>query len=133
MSTGQMSPYLRPNHARSWRRWRWGDTLGPITMRERSTVAQQAYICTGSHDVTIEALTLVVGPIEIGADAFIFARAFVAPGVTIGEGAVIGASSHVTRDMPAWTICVGNPCKPIKPRDFPRAPASSASRTHETT
>ena len=36
------------------------------------------------------------------------------PGVTIGEGAIIGARSVVTKDIPAWTIAVGNPCKVIK-------------------
>ena len=36
------------------------------------------------------------------------------PGVTIGEGAIIGARSVVTRDVPAWTIAAGSPCKVIK-------------------
>ena len=41
------------------------------------------------------------------------------PGVTIGEGCSIGAGSLVTKDMPAWTVCYGSPCKPIrsKPSD----------------
>jgi len=38
------------------------------------------------------------------------------PGVTIGEGAVIGARSVVTRDVPAWMVCAGHPCVPIKER-----------------
>lgn len=38
------------------------------------------------------------------------------PGVTIGEGCSIGAGSLVTKSMPAWTICYGSPCKPIKPK-----------------
>lgn len=36
------------------------------------------------------------------------------PGVTIGEGAIIGVGSVVTKDVPAWTIAVGNPAKVIK-------------------
>ena len=36
------------------------------------------------------------------------------PGVTIGEGAIIGAGSVVTKDIPAWSVAVGNPCKVIK-------------------
>lgn len=36
------------------------------------------------------------------------------PGVTIGEGAIIGARSVVTKDIPAWTIATGSPCKVIK-------------------
>lgn len=39
------------------------------------------------------------------------------PGVTIGEGAMIGAGSVVTRDIPAWTIAVGNPAKVVKEID----------------
>lgn len=107
--------------------------LGPIIMHERSTVAQHAYICTGSHDITVEELTLVVGTVEIGADAFIFAGAFVSPGVTIGEGAVIGAHSVVTKDMPPWMICAGNPCKPLKPRVFPRNAGTDSSEHDEQT
>jgi acetyltransferase-like isoleucine patch superfamily enzyme len=36
-------------------------------------------------------------------------------GVTVGEGCVIGSGSVVTRDMPAWTVCAGVPCRPIRP------------------
>lgn len=100
--------------------------LGKIILRERCTVSQHAYICTGSHDLTKKELPLVVGTVEIGADAYLFAYAFVSPGVTIGEGAVIGARSVVTKSMPEWTICVGNPCRPIKPRVFPGAPTDPA-------
>jgi acetyltransferase-like isoleucine patch superfamily enzyme len=40
------------------------------------------------------------------------------PGVTIGEKAIIGAGSVVTKDIPAYTIAVGIPCKPIKKWNF---------------
>ena len=36
------------------------------------------------------------------------------PGVTIGEGAIVGAGSLVTKDIPAWTIATGRPAKVIK-------------------
>lgn len=41
------------------------------------------------------------------------------PGVKIGHGAVIGSGSIVTRDVPAWTIAAGNPCRAIRPRFTP--------------
>ena len=36
------------------------------------------------------------------------------PGVTVGEGAIVGAYSLVTKDIPAWTIAVGRPAKVVK-------------------
>ncbi|HAQ57564.1 MAG TPA: hypothetical protein DCR32_00870, partial [Opitutae bacterium] len=50
------------------------------------------------------------------AESWIASGAFIGPGVTIGRGCVIGANSVVTRDMPEWMVCAGNPCRAIKPR-----------------
>ena len=38
----------------------------------------------------------------------------ICPGVTIGDNAVIGAGSVVTKDVPSWTVSAGNPCKVIR-------------------
>lgn len=92
--------------------------LGDVTMKARCTLAQHGYLCGGTHDLSTPALPLMTAPIVVGADAFIGAKALVLAGVVIGDGAVIGAGSVVTKDMPAWTICAGNPCKPIKPREW---------------
>ena len=61
-------------------------------------------------------LPLVTAKITIGADAFVGARAFVLPGVTIGARSVIGAGSVVTRDVPENVMAAGNPCKVLRPR-----------------
>lgn len=53
-------------------------------------------------------------PIKISKGAWIGAHAIILKGVTIGEGAVIGAGSVVTRDIPAWTIAAGNPARIIR-------------------
>jgi putative colanic acid biosynthesis acetyltransferase WcaF len=90
--------------------------LAPITLRRACTVAQEVYLCAGTHDFASAELELVAVPIEIGAEVFIGARAFVLPGVKIGERAVIGAAAVVTRDIPAGMIAAGNPCKVLKPR-----------------
>lgn len=90
--------------------------LAPVTLRARATVAQEAYLCCGTHKFDDPALPLVVGPIEIGADAFLGARAFIHPGVTIGEGAIVGACAVVTRDVEPWSISAGNPSRWIKSR-----------------
>ena len=53
-------------------------------------------------------------PIEIGSDVWIGGGAIILPGVRIGERAVIGAGSIVTRDVPAGTFAAGNPCRVIR-------------------
>jgi putative colanic acid biosynthesis acetyltransferase WcaF len=91
-------------------------SLGPIELGARCTVAQEAYLCTGTHDFANPNLALQVAPIVIGEDAFIGVRAMVLPGVTIGPRAVVGACSVVTRDVEEGHIVAGNPAKMIRPR-----------------
>ncbi len=52
----------------------------------------------------------------IGSDVWIGANVIVKAGVTIGDGCMVGAGSVVTRDIPAFTVAAGNPCRPIRPR-----------------
>ena len=82
--------------------------LGKITIEERATISQEAYLCAGTHDFSKMDLPLITRPIVIGKDAWVCARAFVGPGVTIGEGAVVGACAVVMRDVPPWKIVAGN-------------------------
>jgi len=91
-------------------------TLGEIEIGARATVAQEAYLSTGSHDFSLPEMPLVTAKITIGDDAFIGARAFVLPGITIGARSVIGACSVVTRDVPENVIAAGNPCQVLRPR-----------------
>ncbi|MDF1505901.1 sugar O-acetyltransferase [Roseisolibacter sp. H3M3-2] len=53
-------------------------------------------------------------PIDIGADVWVGGGALILPGVTIGDRAVIGAGSVVTRDVPAGVLAAGNPCRVIR-------------------
>jgi len=89
---------------------------GRISIGRRAVVSQGAHLCAGTHDFEKEGFPLVSKPITLGAHAWIAAEAFVHPGVEIGEGAVIGARSVVTRDMPAWTVCAGHPCTVLRER-----------------
>jgi putative colanic acid biosynthesis acetyltransferase WcaF len=91
-------------------------SLGTIEIKARATIAQEAYLCTGTHDFSDPTTPLVVSKITIEVDSFVGARAFVMPGVTIGARTIIGAASVVTKNMPEEMICAGNPCKPLKPR-----------------
>ncbi len=91
-------------------------SLGEIEIGARATVAQEAYLSTGSHDFSLPALPLITGKIKIGEDAFVGARAFIMPGITIGERSVIGACSVVTKDVPDDSFAAGNPCRVLRPR-----------------
>jgi len=84
-------------------------SLGEIELMQDSTVAQEAYLCTGTHDFSSLVRPLQTGKIIVGRSAFIGARAFVMPGVTIGDGAIVGACSVVTKDVQVNTCVAGNP------------------------
>lgn len=58
----------------------------------------------------------VSAPVRIKRDAFIGANALVLPGVTVGEGAVVGANSLVTKDIPDYAVAIGVPAKVIGKR-----------------
>lgn len=90
--------------------------LAAVRIGANSVVSQKSYICTATHDYTKPNFPIYFRPITIDASAWIAASAFIAPGVHVGEGAVVGACSVVTRDIPPWTICAGNPCRVIKQR-----------------
>lgn len=91
-------------------------TLGEIEIGEGSTVAQEAYLCTGTHDLDDPKWPLQTAKITIGRDVFIGARAFVLPGVEIGDRAVIGACSVVTKDIPPGAVAAGQPAKVLRQR-----------------
>ena len=91
-------------------------SLGEIEIGARATVAQEVYLSAGTHDFSQPEMPLVAGRITIGEDAFVGARAFVLPGVTIGAGSIVGACSVVTKDVPANSVAAGNPCRVIKSR-----------------
>ena len=55
-----------------------------------------------------------LGKIHIGKGSMIGMETMIMPGVTIGEGAIVGAGSLVTKDVPAWTVATGRPAKVIK-------------------
>jgi putative colanic acid biosynthesis acetyltransferase WcaF len=86
-------------------------TLAEIELGEGSTVAQEAYLCTGTHDFSRPELNLQAAKIEIGPNAFVCARAFILPGVVVGRGAIVGACAVVTRDVEPGVVVAGNPAR----------------------
>jgi putative colanic acid biosynthesis acetyltransferase WcaF len=92
--------------------------MGNITLGEKVVISQGAYLCGGTHDISDPHFTLVTRPIVIGARAWIAAEAFVGPGVTVNEGAVIGARAVLFKDAEAYGVYSGNPAVFIKKRVF---------------
>lgn len=90
--------------------------MAPIRICRNAVVSQGAHLCAGSHAVDDPHFQLEAHPITIGINAWVAAEAFVGPGVTLGEGAVLGARSVAFRDLPAWTIYVGNPARLLRER-----------------
>ncbi len=93
-------------------------TQAPIILREGCTVSQYTFLCTGTHDYTRLELPHLVAPIEIGKYAWVTAQCFIGPGVTVGEGAVVGVRSSVFADVPPWTVVAGTPAKVMKKREI---------------
>ena len=102
-------------------------SLGKIEIGPDATIAQDVYLCTGTHDFTSPSLALLTAPIHVGQGAFVGARSFVLPGINLGKGCVIGAASVVTKDVPAYAIVAGNPARLIGQRSPASLPGESAT------
>lgn len=89
---------------------------GKITIGDNTVISQKTYLCASSHDYTSNTHTLILRPITIHDQVWIAADAFIGPGVTIGQGSVIGARSAVFKDIDNWSVVGGNPAKFIKKR-----------------
>ena len=90
--------------------------VAPITVGEQSTVSQYCYLCAATHDFEDPDFRLVPQAIVIKDQVWLCADVFVGPGVTIEQGAVVGARSSVFTDLPAWKVCFGSPAKPHRDR-----------------
>lgn len=91
---------------------------GHIAIGDGVVVSQGAYLCASSHDIRDPHFQLVLRPIRIEARAWVAADAFIGPGVTVGEGSVIGARAALFRDAPAWQVWSGNPAVFLKIREL---------------
>lgn len=90
----------------------------PIVIKDNCVVSQGAYLCTASHDISDSAHPLITAPIVMEDKSWVAADAFVGMGVTIGEGAVVGARACVFKNVEAWSVVGGNPAKFIKRREI---------------
>lgn len=90
--------------------------VGRIILESNSMVSQYSYLCGATHDYTRPTLPLEPGEIVIGTQSWVCADVFIGPGVTVGEGSVVGARSTVMKDVPAWKVVAGNPPRVIRDR-----------------
>lgn len=89
---------------------------GKITVNAYSTVSQKAYLCAASHDISLSHHPLITAPITIEDQVWVAADAFIGPGVTLGQGSVIGARTVVFKNVDPWTVVRGNPAVFVKER-----------------
>lgn len=98
------------------------DSICRVTIGERTMVGHRAIIIDADHrhddpDVPVSQQGHKAAPVTIGKDVWLGAHVVVVKGVTIGDGAIVGANSVVTRDVAPNAIVAGNPAREIKRRN----------------
>jgi len=91
-------------------------SLGVIEIGPNVVVSQKCYICTGSHDYTRPDFQIYAKKVMIERESWLATDVYVAPGVTVGHGAVVGARSSVFKDIEGGYVYVGSPAKKIAKR-----------------
>lgn len=81
-----------------------------------SVVSQYSFLCTAGHDIRFLNLPLTTAAVTIEERAWVAADAFVGPGVTVGQGAIVGARSTVVKNVPPWSVVAGNPARIVRTR-----------------
>ncbi|MHB0770175.1 WcaF family extracellular polysaccharide biosynthesis acetyltransferase [Bradyrhizobium sp. 5.13L] len=91
-------------------------SLDYISIGAHSVISQRSYLCTGSHDMDDLAFSYITAPIVVGDQVWIASDVFVAPGVKVGRGAVVGARSTVLKDVPPEVVAIGEPARVVRDR-----------------
>lgn len=91
-------------------------SMDKIVLEDYVVVSQFARLMTGTHDIDGATFQLYAKPIRICSHAWIASACFVGPGVTAGEGSILGGAGVTFRDLEPWTVYAGNPARPIKKR-----------------
>lgn len=92
---------------------------GHISIGPRTVISQRAHLCASTHDIANSQFQLVLRPISIGSRCWVAAEAFVGPGVTVGDRAVIGARAALFASAEPDGVYSGNPAQLIKRRRMP--------------
>jgi acetyltransferase-like isoleucine patch superfamily enzyme len=89
---------------------------GDITIKNNVSITAETYIFASSHIIDSPTFDTFCEPVIIEDYVWIGARAMILPGVRIGKGAILGAASTATKDIPSYTIYAGTPAKEIGKR-----------------
>lgn len=92
----------------------------PLIIGDNCAVSERAFLCGASHNIYSDLHEQTNAPIVLKDRSWVAAEAFVGMGVTIGEGAVVGARAVVFKNVAPWTVMGGNPAVVIKKRDIKR-------------
>lgn len=92
-------------------------TLGKIEIGNHSVISQRSYLCAGGHDYKRIEFPIFSKKIVIEDQCWIAADVYVAPGIHVGRGTVVGARSSVFKNLPSGKVCLGSPAKVIKDRE----------------
>lgn len=90
--------------------------LGPVSIGADVVISQGAHLCAGDHNIRDPGFPVLKRPITVGDGVWIAADAFIGPGLSIGERAVVGARAVVMRDVPDGAVVAGNPARVVGQR-----------------
>lgn len=90
--------------------------MGRVAIGAGTRISQYTHIVAGTHEYTRPDMVILRQPVTIGRECWIAADAFIGPGVTIGDRAIVAARSSVFHDLPPGMICAGEPATIRKPR-----------------
>lgn len=92
-------------------------SLGNISIGKNSVISQKSYLCTGTHDYSKKEFPIYAKDIIIEDECWLATDVYVAPGIKIGNGTVVGSRSSVFKNLPSGKVCFGSPAIPIKNRN----------------
>ncbi|MGB2926533.1 MAG: putative colanic acid biosynthesis acetyltransferase [Limnothrix sp.] len=106
----------------------WIDNLALITIGDHVCISQNVYLCTGNHDWSVPEFSLKTQAITIETGSWLAARSSVAPGVTVGKGAILALGSVALRSIEPMGIYQGNPAAFVKQRSLEDADETKAEQ-----
>ena len=94
----------------------WIDNLDEVTLADNVCISQGAFLLCGNHNYKSSSFDLMIRPINIETGAWLGAKSFVCPGVTVASHAILSLGSLANKDLEPYTIYKGNPAVKFKKR-----------------